>query len=155
MLKEKEIYLYEVNITFVLSDETKAKILNDGGDEYQTPEEIPDIEGTFHIGAENLIDATMIAQEYCTKEFSNGFYIISISEMREIFLANWPTDDDPLDWDDSTPPEELMSFECICGTEIVLRNNNWKFFVCSDCDKIIDRNHIIENSGKFLFIDME
>jgi predicted RNA-binding Zn-ribbon protein involved in translation (DUF1610 family) len=154
-LEEKRIKLYEVNVSFSLSPETKAKIVDDEEEGFTHPDQIPEVDGTFHIGAENLIDATMIAQEYATEEFPDGFHILSISEMQEIFLANWPVEDDPLDWDESTPPEELMTFSCTCGTDITLRNNKWQYYECPDCEKIIDRNHIVENKGKFLFVDIE
>lgn len=155
MEEKKRIKLYEVNVLFELSDETKGKIVDDPEEGFSHPDQIPGVDGTFHVGALNLIDATMVAQGYATEEFPDGFEILSVSEMQEIFLANWPLEDDPLDWDESTPPEELMTFTCTCGEEITLCNNSWQFYECPECEKIIDKNRIIESKGKFLFIDAD
>lgn len=154
-MKEKQIKLYEVNLFLELDDVTKGKLVDDEQTEYTHPDQIPEIDATFHIGAENLVDATMIAQEVATEEFPDGFRIVGITEMQEVYLANWPIEDDPMDWNDATPLEELMTFECTCGKEIILRNNRWQYYECPDCNKIIDRNRIIESKGKFLFVDAD
>lgn len=118
------------------------------------PDEIPDIEGKFHIAASDLIDAIMTAQAHCSATFLYGFNLLSVTEMPDISIANWPYSGDPEDFDETTPQEELMTFTCTCGTDITIANNGWEFYSCPDCDKIIDRNKVIEDRGKFFFVDM-
>jgi hypothetical protein len=146
--------LYKVSTLFNLSDEDKAKLV-DESEEFTSLDEVPYIEHEFHIGANNFIDATMIAQIYSTEMYSHGFEITGIEELPEIHIMNWKDDIDPFNINETTPQDDIICITCTCGEELKLLSNGWEYAVCPICDKIIDRSRIVKITGNSFFIKME
>ncbi len=164
------IKIYEVQIKYEVEDDMKKEIIKNNPDEFpefinengvidvddlkpdESPE-FPPLEGTFHVGEYNLLNATVIAQEESERLFSDGVDIISIKELEEMNLVNWPEDECPYCAAEDAAPDYILEFVCSCGDNIRVADNGWKHIECLKCGKIIDRTHVIGSNGKYILID--
>jgi len=160
------IKIYEVEIKYELDDKDKRNAIKDNIDQFPEFEGVdienlsseqlpyfPPIEGTFHVGEYNLFNATLIAQEESINIFPDGVELISVKELEEMNLVNWPEEDCPYCDAEDAAPEDIVEFTCSCGKQQIVADNGWKFLECRDCGKIIDRTHVIGSNGKYILID--
>jgi len=105
------IKIYEVQIKYNLDDKEKKETIKNNIDqfpEFKDFEDVdidnlnseqlpyfPSLEGIFHVGEYNLFNATIIAKEESTNIFPEGAELISIKEIEEINIVNWPEDECP------------------------------------------------------------
>ena len=160
------IKVYEVQIRYEIDDENKKDAIKNNIDQFPEfdgvdidalkSEELPYfplLEGTFHIGEYNLFDATAIAQEESNNMFHDGVELVSIKELEEMNIVNWPEDECPYCAADDAAPEDVLEFTCTCGAKIRVADNGWEHIECLSCDKIIDRNRVIGSNGKYILIE--
>jgi hypothetical protein len=159
------IKIYEVQIKYDLDDENKRIAIRDNIDQFPEFEGVnidelnseqlpyfPSLETTFHVGEYNLFNATVIAQEESIAMFPDGVELISIKEIEEMNILNWPEEDCPYCAAEDCAPEDIVEFTCSCGKQQTVADG-WKFLECRDCGKVIDRNHIIGSNGKYILIE--
>jgi predicted RNA-binding Zn-ribbon protein involved in translation (DUF1610 family) len=108
----------------------------------------------FHLGCERIEDALRLGSFYLEKEFEKDEYkIVSVTELEEIQIMNWPNFLNPFDVEDA-PKEDVIDFRCSCGKEIKILDG-WKTIDCPYCGKEIDRNSIIGDNGNYLLLDAD
>ncbi len=147
------VKIYEVKVQYKLSEED-LKYIRDSIDDYQEGDElmIEDPLDIFYIGEQNIVDASIIANEKA-KEFHPDFYnILSVEELSGMRLVNWPEEEDPYYATLDAPPEDIIEFDCTCGYHIKVLDG-WTTLGCNECGREIDRSHVIGSNGKYLLID--
>jgi hypothetical protein len=161
------IKLYEVKIKYELDDDEKKLVIKENIEQFPELENIdidnlkseelpyfPPLEGTFHIGEYNFFNATIVAEEKSNDMFPNGVELISVIELEEINICNWPEEECPYCAADEAAPEDVLEFTCTCGEEIRVADNGWKNIECLKCGKVINRNDLIGSHGNYTLVDV-
>ena len=120
-------------------------------DENTKPGNIEEVIGSFHVGAENFPEAANEAIGRLKEMLEGNFKIISVIEMPEINLINWPLKDNPFDIE-GIHSEDLLVFTCKCGLNIKCKDG-WEQISCPSCGKEIDRDNVIGKNGKYILVD--
>jgi hypothetical protein len=161
------IKLYEIKIKYNLDDDEKKFAIKENIEEFPELMDVdidslksedlpyfPPLEGTFHIGEYDFLNATIIAKEKSNQMFQNGVEIISVLELEEMNICNWPEEECPYCAADEAAPEDVLEFTCTCGEEIRVADNGWKNIECLSCGKIINRNDLIGSHGNYTLVDV-
>lgn len=148
--------LYEV--TF--SAKEKVEIPEDMIDELPDDVDINDIHQhvsrTIYLGGENFFDvqeeAISIIEEVFFEDVPEEemFYeIIGIRQMENIWIANWPEIENPLDKAEHMADEDIMLVKCPECEEVVrIAEDGWDWIVCKKCGFKIMKDQLLK-FGKY------
>jgi len=135
--------LYE--ITFSIKE--KVEIPEDMLEEYGIPEDVDindlhqHVSRTMHLGGENFFDVqeeaiSMIEEIFFedTPEEEIFYEIIGIKQVENIFIANWPNIENPLDKAEHMADEDIMLVKCPECEEVVrIAEDGWDWLFCKKC----------------------
>jgi len=106
-------------------------------------------------GAEAARDASITAYRSLGKIYKDSFEVNAVAEQIGANIINWGECDCVFCRVETASPEEVMKFNCTCGKEIVVMNEEWGAIQCPECDKVIMRDKVIDlPNNNFKFIDI-
>jgi predicted RNA-binding Zn-ribbon protein involved in translation (DUF1610 family) len=151
------IKLYQISFRVKAVLGESGEVLKIG--EELTEEELEsssDLDAIFYVGAEDLPDA-FTESSMILDEKSGNYEIISVVEMTDVNIANWP-DEEECDcvWcrTERAAEEDLITIKCKCGDEIRVIDEGWESFDCPKCGNKIFRNNIIGSNGRYILVNL-
>ena len=146
--------LYEIEFSI----KEKVDISEDMREEYGIPEDadINDlhqhISRTMHLGGENFFDVQEEAMNLIEEVFFEDvpeeeidYEIISIRQLENIWIANWPSQENPLDKAERMADEDIMLVKCPECEEVVrIAEDGWDWLVCKKCGFKIMKDQLLK-----------
>ena len=146
--------LYE--ITFSIKE--KVDIPEDMREEYGIPEDLDinelhqHVSRTMHLGGENFFDvqeeAISMIEEIFFEDFPEEeiFYeIIGIKQVEGVFIANWPSQENPLDKAEHMADEDVMLVKCPeCGEVVRIAEDGWDWLFCKKCGYKVMKDQLLK-----------
>lgn len=116
-----------------------------------------DVIANFYIGALDVSKALQEGIRYLDNLINVGslkeYEIIEVIDI-DCIIVNWNyTEPKTFEVNKETPLDDIMRFTCSCKKEVVVAEG-WNTIKCPHCKRLIHRNNIIGQDGKFIFVDL-
>jgi len=149
-----KLYLYEIEFSI----KEKVEIPEDMLEEYGLPDDVDindlhqHVSRTIHLGGNNFFDVQDEAIDLITEVFFEGvpeeeidYEIIGIKQVENIFIANWPSVEDPFDKAKNMADEDVMLVKCPeCEEVFRIAEDGWDWLVCKKCGFKIMKDQLLK-----------
>jgi hypothetical protein len=155
------VYKVTYEFKFTTSNETGIPQPEDD------PESLQIAESEFYFGTDVMERAYNYASSFLDEGFGqDGYKIIGVNPIPGLDVLMWDHEEDGEDEGyehicnaeecpyaniNSIPHDDIMSFNCDCGYKIRVVNNEWESICCKGCNKLILREEVKLEKGRFIY----
>ena len=145
-----------------ISENNNKRILEEQIDVDEMDIDNEDNGNHFQVGATNIADAYLEAQEYLEIVFGDDdavedFEITGV-QLLELNVVNWPHSCNFCDADGKAD-EDVLQFDCV-GKENKCKfhfrvTDGWDTLQCPECGYNVDRDNLIGSGGKYTIVNIK